>query len=79
MHGNVWEWCADDRHNDYKNAPNDGSPWLNKNDNRSRKIIRGGSWYDLPNNCRSANRFNGNTDYDDDNIGFRVVLGVPRT
>jgi formylglycine-generating enzyme required for sulfatase activity/energy-coupling factor transporter ATP-binding protein EcfA2 len=28
MHGNVWEWCADDCHNNYKGAPTDGSIWL---------------------------------------------------
>jgi formylglycine-generating enzyme required for sulfatase activity len=27
MHGNVWEWCEDTWHPNYKGAPNDGSNW----------------------------------------------------
>jgi len=30
MHGNVWEWCADPFHNNYKGAPTDGSVWSQK-------------------------------------------------
>jgi formylglycine-generating enzyme required for sulfatase activity len=55
MSGNVWEWCEDDWHDSYKNAPDDGSAWLtNDNDYQPEKCLRGGSWFDLPLYCRSA-------------------------
>jgi formylglycine-generating enzyme required for sulfatase activity len=31
LHGNVWEWCTDDWHDNYENAPSDGSAWLDNN------------------------------------------------
>jgi formylglycine-generating enzyme required for sulfatase activity len=31
LHGNVWEWCMDDGHDNYENAPSDGSAWLDNN------------------------------------------------
>ena len=42
MHGNVWEWCEDDWHENYEGAPMDGSAWLSETN--SAKVIRGGSW-----------------------------------
>ena len=39
--GNVWEWCADDWHKNYKGAPEDGHIWRNK-DEENMKIMRGG-------------------------------------
>ena len=32
MHGNVWEWCADDWHGNYNGAPTDGSAWIDSNE-----------------------------------------------
>jgi len=81
MHGNVWEWCLDDSHSNYKGAPTDGSAWLDGNDNLSQRkgdaVLRGGSWILNPGDCRSAFRYydfravRGNSTYD---IGFRVAF-----
>ena len=54
MHGNVWESCLDNWHDNYDGAPTDGSAWVD-NDNRYQ-IMRGGSWLNYPANCRSAYR-----------------------
>ncbi len=76
MHGNIWEWCLDHWHSNYKLAPIDGSVWLS--DDGSASFVRGGSWNSLPRNCRSACRY-GDTPADRDfDIGFRVVCEIPR-
>ena len=78
MHGNVWEWCQDDWHDNYTNAPKDGSVWTNQSGNI--KLLRGGSWDDNPVFCRSAFRNNNILDYYYNLIGFRVVCsGAART
>ncbi|MFN8797833.1 MAG: caspase, EACC1-associated type [Pseudanabaena sp.] len=73
MHGNVWEWCEDVWHENYNGAPNDGSAWLTGGE-QNRRALRGGSWDDNADHCRSANRnwyvAVGRIDI----IGFRVVL-----
>ncbi|WP_375340540.1 formylglycine-generating enzyme family protein [Okeania sp. SIO3I5] len=53
-HGNVWEWCLDIWHDNYEGAPNDGSAWQERDADSSP--LRGGSWYDNPEFCRSAIR-----------------------
>ena len=73
MHGNVWEWVEDCYHSGYKGAPTDGSAWLSGCDDDDR-VLRGGSWYEIPENLRSADRgrLDGATvrNYD---CGFRVA------
>lgn len=32
MHGNIWEWCADDLHKSYEGAPEDGRVWLEQSE-----------------------------------------------
>jgi formylglycine-generating enzyme required for sulfatase activity len=73
MHGNVCEWCADHWHETYNRAPTDGSAWI-EGRNSYRWLVRGGSWYLNPANCRSANRVNVNPARCSYDIGFRVVV-----
>jgi eukaryotic-like serine/threonine-protein kinase len=75
MHGNVWEWCQDRWHNDYKNAPHDGSAWM-CDDDLSSRVIRGGSWQDYDRSCRSASRDHLDQTVKLANVGFRVVCEV---
>jgi formylglycine-generating enzyme required for sulfatase activity len=80
MHGNVWEWCQDDWHNNYEGAPTDGSVWLSSKKSSDKKLLRGGSWYYNPENCRSAYRLYNDLDSYLNDIGFRVVCsGAART
>jgi formylglycine-generating enzyme required for sulfatase activity len=74
LHGNVWEWCQDVWHENYENAPMDGSSW-NENDSQSTlRILRGGSWCYYPKNCRSAVRFRNSADFRNYYLGFRLAL-----
>ncbi|KST65484.1 formylglycine-generating enzyme family protein [Mastigocoleus testarum] len=85
MHGNIWEWCLDDWHDSYEGGPVDGSAWISDNNLyqiKSSAVIRGGSWINNPNLCRSAFRSlsyrSAGRDSVYDLIGFRVVCTFGR-
>ncbi|HEY9628104.1 MAG TPA: formylglycine-generating enzyme family protein [Coleofasciculaceae cyanobacterium] len=77
LHGNVWEWCEDDWHGSYEGAPDDGSAWVEIDRKKAERLLRGGSWFFIPGNCRSACRFNITRAYCDDGFGFRVCCVTP--
>ena len=71
MHGNAWEWVEDCWNGSYGGAPSDGSAWLRGD--CAKRVLRGGSWIDVPGDLRSASRYWGapgdRLSYD----GFRVA------
>jgi formylglycine-generating enzyme required for sulfatase activity len=72
MHGNVWEWCEDSWHRDYRgNPPTDGSVW--PGGDASFRVLRGGSWGGNPRDLRSAYRDRNLSDDRSLLIGFRVA------
>ena len=71
MSGNVWEWVQDCWNGSYKGAPSDGSAWLAGD--RSRRVLRGGSWFNVPNNLRSAYRFRSTSGNRLNRFGFRLA------
>jgi formylglycine-generating enzyme required for sulfatase activity/serine/threonine protein kinase len=75
MYGNVWEWCEDSWHDNYNGAPTDGTAWIDTS--TENNLLRGGSWSNDPERCRSADRNDGARDYQGNLIGFR--LSLPRT
>ncbi len=70
LHGNVWEWVQDwygsysSEHQHDPSGPESGA----------YRVIRGGSWYDVADHCRSAFRdyWNDPADRDRD-LGFRLA------
>ncbi|MEA5540702.1 formylglycine-generating enzyme family protein [Limnoraphis robusta Tam1] len=84
MHGNVWEWCEDNFHDNYEGAPDDGRAWLSENKKTTyiaynTRVLRGGSSDLNPSRCRSAFRRINNPASANFTIGFRVVCVPPRT
>jgi formylglycine-generating enzyme required for sulfatase activity len=77
MHGNVFEWCEDDWHENYEGAPTDGSAWIDSDRTDTYRLLRGGSWRSIPELCRSAYRYYFTRDVIDDVIGFRVCCEPP--
>ena len=72
VHGNAYDWCEDVWHETYQGAPVDGEPWLQGGE-AGLRVVRGGSWYNSPDNLRSANRYRRLTDPRASWLGLRVA------
>ena len=71
IHGNVWEWVEDCWNDDYRGAPADGS--AQESGDCGRRVLRGGSWSDIPRSLRSAFRFRFVSGGRLNIVGFRVA------
>jgi formylglycine-generating enzyme required for sulfatase activity len=69
MHGNVWEWCADEYCPYPTTAVTDPAGQCGS----GLKVIRGGSWYFDASSARSALRYTHAPHLRGFSIGFRVV------
>lgn len=74
MSGNVLEWCEDDYHGNYKDAPDDGSDWTYEPNRGAERVLRGGSYFFEASHCRATSRNTDWLDFHRINFGFRLVL-----
>jgi formylglycine-generating enzyme required for sulfatase activity len=81
MGGNVWEWVEDCYHETYAGGPVDGSAWVTncyKYNGGIPRVLRGGSWFNVLDVSRAANRNKYAPDSRNGYDGFRVVRALPQ-
>ncbi len=74
VHGNVWEWCEDTWHGNYKGAPTDARAWVDKAS--GLRVIRGGSFIHTAGVARSASRSGSRPSIRWLVVGFRPAQAV---
>ncbi|HXW49151.1 MAG TPA: formylglycine-generating enzyme family protein [Xanthobacteraceae bacterium] len=71
VHGNVWEWTEDCWIDSYQGAPANGAAWIR--DPCGFRVVRGGSWGNVPWFLRAAVRFQSYPQHRYGEAGFRVA------
>jgi formylglycine-generating enzyme required for sulfatase activity len=76
LSGNVFEWVEDCAHDNYKDAPKDGSPWLEGD--CTMRMHRGGSWDNISMDLRASHRGSGLVVSRSSHLGFRLAMDLER-
>ena len=74
MAGNAAEWVADWYDRDYYSKSPDKAP--TGPSSGEKRVIRGGSWSDLPMTLRVSARVSAEPDFQDRTVGFRCAMAV---
>ncbi len=87
MHGQLFEWCSDQWHPNPigEGCPSDGQPWEREDLNlealgtaqKDWKLLRGGSWFDSPRDCRASIRNSSHPSNSLTNFGVRPCCLLP--
>jgi formylglycine-generating enzyme required for sulfatase activity len=75
LYGSVWEWVEDDWHYNYEGAPTDERAWTDW-PRGSQRVMRGGSYGNVVQLCRSAVRRHAHAGYNPMVQGFRLAKSV---
>jgi sulfatase modifying factor 1 len=76
MAGNAAEWVADWYKRDYyqkSSGRNPSGPVTGE-----KRVLRGGSWADIPSALRVTARFSAEPNFEDRTVGFRCAAGMPK-
>lgn len=76
MAGNAAEWVADWYDREYYQQSPEANPMGPASGDK--RVIRGGSWADLPVALRVTSRVSAEPDYEDRTIGFRCAMDAPK-
>ncbi len=77
MSGNVWEWCDDYWHFDYKaKTQKDSQPWIDAPERGAYRVNRGGGWLYAARYCRPAYRSRWIPAARGHGVGFRLVFAL---
>ncbi|MFT8243903.1 formylglycine-generating enzyme family protein [Roseomonas sp. BN140053] len=71
MLGNVWEWVEDCWNEFFLGAPCDGTAWTRGD--CGRRVLRGGSWQDVPRQIRAAARNRNGAGFRCNDYGLRIA------
>lgn len=76
MHGNVWEWVQDCKTDNYNGVPNNGVA-VESNNCTTRRVLRGGSWFNNPYDIHAAIHVSVTPGHRDNGSGFRLARTRP--